>query len=219
MPTTLQIAMPTLQTIHAKTVLCMFSAFPQVKVKHALRIFEGMSNLDVARSILLTDWHDTSGGEDLFLFIDSDQTFRAEDINNLIDLGGDVSIGAVAGRRPNSINVTPADEAQFTAQRHGELLYGGTAFMLIRKPILQAVVEYLVEENGTERIWVSDHNPRVIPFFKQRLIPRESPGEGPAEWLGEDYSFCWLVRHVGGTIRGLISETIGHEMSQVKYIR
>lgn len=216
---TLQVAIPTLHSINAKTVLCLLQALPKVKVRHAIRIFEGMSNLDQARSILLTDWYDSAAEDDLFLFIDSDQTFTAQDINRLIDLGGDVSVGGVATRRPNAINLWPQDEPRFRQGTDSEILYGGTAFMLIRKPILHRAAAFLAEENGAERIWASDVHPRVIPFFRQRLIDRESPGVGPKEWLGEDYAFCWLIRQVGGRLHGLLSKTIGHEIPEVKHVK
>jgi hypothetical protein len=32
------------------------------------------------------------------------------------------------------------------------------------------------------------------------------------EWLGEDYSFCWLVKKAKGTLKGFISPTITHNL-------
>ena len=51
----------------------------------------------------------------------------------------------------------------------------------------------------------------------RRLSHSETIPEGPAEWLGEDYGFCWMVRQVGGTVRSHISKTIGHEVPSMKY--
>ena len=44
---TLQLSMPTLQTINAKTVLSLFTALPQLRYPSRLRVQEGLSNLDL----------------------------------------------------------------------------------------------------------------------------------------------------------------------------
>src|SRR5207237_979504 len=95
---TLQLSMPTTQTINAKTVLSLFLALPKLRYPSRLRVQEGLSNLDLARSILLTEWYDNAADDDLFLFVDSDQTFTAEDVHALIDLGGDVAVVACLSR-------------------------------------------------------------------------------------------------------------------------
>ena len=212
---TLQLSMPTLQTINAKTVLSLFLALPRLRYPSRLRVQEGLSNLDLARSILLTEWYDQAADDDLFLFVDSDQTFTAEDVHALIDLGGDVAVGACLSRQ-GIPNIKPKDMEAFVAGRDPELLSGGTGVMLIRRPVLTRAAAFLAQEYGHERIWASERNPRVIPFFKQRFQPNEAGGQ---RWQGEDFAFCWLVRQVGGRIVGLLSPTIGHELSEVKYIR
>jgi len=212
---TLQLSMPTLRTVNAKTVLSLFLALPRLRYPSRLRIQEGLSNLDLARSILLTEWYDQAADDDLFLFVDSDQTFTSEDVHALIDLGGDVAVGACLSRQ-GIPNVRPKDQAAFVAGSNPELISGGTGVMLIRRPLLTKATAFLAKENGLERIWASERNPRVIPFFKQRFHP---DGAGGQKWQGEDFAFCWLVRQVGGRIVGLLSPTIGHELSEVKYIR
>src|SRR4051794_22648848 len=99
MPPALQLSMPVLRDVHAKTVLCLFGELPRLRYPGRVRILEGLSNLDLARSILLTEWYDQASDDDLFLFVDADQTFTAEDVHGLIDLGGDVAVGACVSRR------------------------------------------------------------------------------------------------------------------------
>jgi hypothetical protein len=219
LPPALQVSIPTAHALHAKTVLALFAALPQVRgYQTQLRILEGMSLIDQARSVLLTEWYDHAADDDLFLFIDSDQTFTGDDLNAVIALGGDVAVVAsLCG--PNRINLWPKDEQRFRAGADTEILYGGTGFMLIRQSILRRVVPLLVAEHGAERLWINEQWPAVIPFFRQRTIDSLLGPRHPREWLGEDFAFCWLVRQAGGTLRGLISPTLGHEVHEVKYMR
>ena len=216
MPPAIQVSIPTPHALHAKTVLSLFAALPQVRgYQTRLRILEGFSLIDQARSVLLTEWYDQAGDDDLFLFIDPDLAFTGDDLNAIIALGGDVAVvAALCGA--NRINLLPKDEGRFRAGADAEILYGGASFMLIRKPVLRRVVPLLAAEHGAERLWVNEQWPAVIPFFRQRTVARPPQ---PREWLGEDFAFCWLVRQVGGTLRGLISPTLGHEVHEIKYLR
>lgn len=215
------IAIPTKLQVHANTILSLLSSnyIPDYTVD--IRFLPGKSNIDQARSMLATMWYDNSNDDDLFLFIDSDQTFTRDDIIALIELNSDVAIGVYS-----SLNGRPAcrpvDSEKFDKGEDMRVLYGGTGFMLIRRPILTKIEEFIKKERmGYSRYYISPNFPNVIPFFIQRLIISESvPKDSNVivpEWLGEDYAFCWMVRQVGGTIKPYISKTIGHEVTQVLY--
>ena len=217
MPPTLQLTVPTKHAVNAKTMLCILQALPSIPYPNRLKIAEGRSNIDLARSVLLTQWFDEAGPEDLFLFVDSDQTFVAADIDRLIALDSDVAVGAYM-TGPKTMGMYPQDPGAFERGQTADILYGATGFMLIRRPILDRVAEYLAPENTHPRYWISEHDPAVVPFFRNRFVESELTPGGPPEWLGEDYSFCWLIRRVGGSLRGFISPTIGHEIPLVHYI-
>jgi glycosyltransferase involved in cell wall biosynthesis len=220
----LTLAIPTKISIHATTVLSLLASLRSIKdfiVK--LEILPGKSNIDQSRSIMLTRWYDSASDDDIFMFIDSDQTFTKEDIEDVIALNGDVNVGIYVNRA-NLPTCFPKNHQKFFTKQDNELLYGATGFMAITKPILKKVVDYLKIENrmnGEPRFWIDNHHQNIIPFFTQRLIDTEVKTDnngGPnKQWLGEDYGFCWLIRQCGGTIKGHLSPTIGHDINDVKY--
>ena len=58
---TLTIALPTKSSIQATTVMSLLSTLTQVgEYKIQLVILPGKSNIDQARSILITNWYDNS---------------------------------------------------------------------------------------------------------------------------------------------------------------
>ena len=217
----LTLAIPTKISINATTVLSLLNSIRTIKgYSVKLEILPGKSNIDQARSIMLTRWYDTSSDDDIFMFIDSDQTFLVEDIDNVITLNGDVNVGIYVNRA-NLPTCYPLNHQKFYTKQDNRLLYGATGFMAITRPILKKVIDYLKIENrmNTEpRFWIDDRHQNIIPFFTQRLIDSEiNPEVTKKQWLGEDYGFCWLVRQCGGTIKGHLSSTIGHDINDIKY--
>lgn len=216
---TLRIAIPTKLQIHANTILCLLNSLNIPGYNVEIRFLIGKSNIDQSRSILSTNFYDEMGDNDLFMFIDSDQTFNAGDIIELINLNTDVAVGVYNTNsgfpacRPKNLN-------EFLTGTNNDVYYGATGFMLIRKGILKKIEQFIKKENmGYSRFWISHDYKNIIPFFNQRLIISETiPSDKPMpEWLGEDYGFCWLVRQVGGTIKCHISPTIGHEIPKLLY--
>jgi hypothetical protein len=209
---TLQITIPTKWDLHAKTVLAVLGAMPRVQgFKTVFHVADRVSNLDQMRSALLTQWYDAASDDDAFLFVDSDQTLTGDDLNALLAKPADVVIGVV-GVGGNAVNVLPVNPAAFP--RDDALIAGGAGVMLIRRPILHRVKQVVAELHGRERFQVP-RSGGVIPFFLQRIVERE--GAEP-EWLAEDSSFCWLVRRAGGSIRAVVSPTIGHEVMRLEYV-
>ena len=217
----LTLAIPTKISINATTVLSLLGSLQAIKTYIVkLEILPGKSNIDQSRSIMLTKWYDSSGDDDIFMFIDSDQTFTKDDIENVVKLDGDVNVGVYVNRA-NLPTCFPKNRELFFMKKDDELLYGATGFMAIRRPILKKVIDYLKIENrmNTEpRYWIDNHHQNIIPFFTQRLIDAEVNNDSiKKQWLGEDYGFCWLVRQCGGTIKGHLSSTIGHDINDVKF--
>jgi hypothetical protein len=219
---TLSIAIPSKTSVHCKTVLCMLDSClgGNNAFNINIRILEGKSNIHHARSILLTQWYDSAKDNDLFLFIDADQTFNKNDIIELIKLDSDVACGVYCSSA-GLPNVCPKDHESFFKGKSKDVLYSATGFMLIRKPILTKAIKFLEKEHpqNITRFWISPAEQNIIPFFKERFVEDEiKPESGsPQQWLGEDYSFCWLIRRCGGNIKANLSKTIGHDVQTLKF--
>ncbi len=221
---TLTIGIVTKLQIHANTTLSILNVLKENKLEDYIldiKFLPGKSNIDQARSMIITEWYDKSNNKDLFLFLDSDQTFTIEDIRSLIKLNSDVACGVYSNLK-GLPTCRPKNMEHFLKGDADDLYYGATGFMLIRRPILEKIEMLIKQENmGHSRFYISPDFQNTIPFFKQRLIVSEtvsdSTGQSVPEWLGEDYGFCWMARHVGGTVKGLISSSIGHEVTQLMY--
>jgi glycosyltransferase involved in cell wall biosynthesis len=181
----------------------------------------GKSNIVHARSILLSKWFDKSKDGDLFLFIDSDHVFTKGDIIAAVKLKEcDIACGIYcnATGEPNAYAMNL--DALLDNMRDNRLYYAGTGFMLIRRSICVKMLELIRELDGDTRFAINaDTESNIIPFFRTRFIEPEanlSPRD-KKHWLGEDYSFCWMVRQCGGVIRGFLSYTLGHEVLNVRH--
>lgn len=223
----ISINIPTKSDIRARTVQCLLFELNRIQgFQFEIKFLIGKSNLDQARSIMLTNWYDTATDDDMFLFIDADQTFKAEDIVALVNLikneHADVACGAYA-RSTGTSTMFLLDDKAFINGTDNRIRFGATGFMMISKPILHTAFEWIktndqdVKNNSVEgRLSISEIDKSIIPFFRQRMIPPEFGM--PSAWVGEDYSFCWLVRQVGGTIRGIVSRTIGHDVLVTRFL-
>ncbi len=223
---TITLAIPCKAHIQARFNMCLLQALNQIYSKTGykplVRILIGKSNIVHARSILLTEWYENSDNEDLFLFLDSDQTFTTEDIENIIKKEGDV-VSGVYVNGAGFPTCYPVNPSLFQKGEDDQLLYSGCGFMLIRRPIVKRVIQQLEEEYGSHRYAVSrdeDTESYIIPFFQTKLLSRSelSPEANGGDWLGEDYSFCWRVRKVGGVVRAFLTRSLGHEIPQVSYL-
>jgi len=215
----LTIATPAKTEVHTKYTLSLFSAIGSLNnyFDVTIEILPGKSNIIHARSIMLTNWFDQAGNDDLFLFIDSDHVFTAEDILCVIkEPNCDVSCGIYVSAA-NTPNCYPIDRANF--ERDNRAYFCGTGFMLIRKPICKKIYKWIKTNDKIDRVCIDSGNKNSIPFFRTRFVKNPYPDSQQKGmiWLGEDYSFCWLVRKVGGTIRAVQVQTMGHEVLQVKY--
>lgn len=214
----LRICIPAKVEIHAKCAMCLLACKDQVKPRTGydidIRFMCGKSNIDQARSMLTTDFYTQCGSDDLMLFIDSDHIFTIDDICNIIGIGGDIGIGVY----PNAIGKPTCymmDPEKFLSGQDNGIRYAGTGFMLIRHTILQKVAKWLALDGVAHARVSGDGYEKVVPFFKQRIIKSEiCPGVD--DWLGEDFTFCWLVRQCGGTIHGFLTKSLGHEVANIR---
>lgn len=222
-PHTLTVFTPSKSTVNTNFVSCILQLIDS-NLNHDIKMnvnfcpHQGVSNIVHARSRALTQWYDTSKDDDLFLFIDSDHVFTKKDIINMINLKNcDVSCGIYCKStgEPNAYAIDL--DAFLDNYRDNRLLYAGTGFMLIKRPICTKIIDLIKKIDGDEARF-STSGDYIVPFFRTRIVDPENglKPEDVKHWLGEDYSFCWMVRQCGGVIRGLLSNTLGHEVSICK---
>ena len=222
---TLHIATPTKSHVNARYVKSingvLFSDIcDKIKMNVTFDLYVGKSNIVHSRSLVLTQWYDNSKDGDLFLFLDSDHVFSKDDIIKLVELKDcDVSCGIYPNSQGKPTAFAKDLDAFLDNYRDNRLLYAGTGYMLIRRPICTKIKNYFEQTHGYSRVCIDGNDTKhVIPFFRTIFIDSEN-GIEPLDvkhWLGEDGSFCWLVRHCGGVIRGFLSKTLGHEVLNVK---
>lgn len=205
-----------LHAVYMQAIFNMIARMQLIKDGYTpkLEFLIGKSNVHQARSMILTRFYDNYCDNDLFLFVDCDQTFDIPDINKAIELNSDVACGVYSNlaHLPTSV---PIDPQKFFRGEDDNLKLGGTGFMMIRRPILHKLKEMIAFELGNNdgRVWLGPGDPGVIPFFKERIVDKYVGNPANRmEWFGEDYSFCWLVNKSGGSIKGFISPTITHNL-------
>jgi len=198
------------------TVGCLFNLYSdkkllgQVELGHSLAV--GQSDLPKARSKQCDTWYRSAQKGEVFMFIDADQTFTGDDILKSLSFleTHDVVCGAYS-RKNGTMTVEPKNIVSFYRDRQGELFYGSTGFMMMSYDIVDRLAKNLKQHN-ISKTEIS------YPFFYERVIDEPDAGKTNL-WLGEDYSFCWLVRNNGGVIFGWISDTIGHVIPDEKMVQ
>lgn len=173
----------------------------------------GQSDLPKARSNQVTRWYETAKQGDVFMFIDSDQTFTKTDVEtSLFYLNqADVVCGAYS-RKDGTITVQPKDPVSFYQTKFGEIWFGSTGFMMFSYDIVNRVAKNI------EKLTISrDKDPLCYPFFYERIVTEPNLGMKNM-WLSEDFSFCWLARQQGGKVVGYISPTIGHILPMERFV-
>ena len=217
----IRICIPAKIHTHTKCVMCLLQILNNFENETGynidIRFLCGKSNIDQARSMMATDFYNECNEGDIMLFIDSDHIFTILDIKHALAIGGDVSCGIYSNSvgNPTSFFINPQD---FYNGKDNRILYAGTGFMMIRYNTLKILSKYF-EDIGTPYANISAQYQKVIPFFKQLIIPTElnnSDNPNKMDWLGEDYSFCKIVRDCGLTIRGFLTNTLGHEVPNIR---
>lgn len=218
--TNLTIAVPAKHSVDTVFVQSLLQAISLVSKVFNVKLdfLPGKSNIIHARSIMLSRWYSNSNDDDLFLFIDSDHVFSGYDILKLHSVtDADIKCGIYCSAAGNA-NCFPMNPKDFDFDKR--VLYAGTGFMLINRPICTKIIDKIVELDGTKCVNIDPDNQYAIPFFKTRIIKSElNPHQVEQDWLGEDYSFCWMARQVGGVIKAEAVEGMGHNVSKVVYFR
>lgn len=199
--------------VNATFMTCFMEALPQLKQMTPYEIranrLIGKSNLPHARSIMLSNWYLRAEQGDLFMFIDTDQTFSAYDIVKVIGQTSDLRAGIYGNRanKPTSLSSTPLN-----LPTNNPLEFAATGFLCITYYAAQKIHEYMKNQEGVDTVIISDNHPiegSVIPFF-QPVFAELKPGK--VYWLGEDFSFSYRAKQAGLTIMGAVTGTIGHEI-------
>lgn len=223
MPPTLTVCIVAKENIH---VSCMISVLQtalsrlQTYIHIAFDFHRGNSNISHARSIAMSEWFLAAHPEDLFMFVDNDQVFDANDVHEMVQLllsrKSDVVCGVYNG--PNEVtNCVPLHVQDTTQPKSPLLAFGATGFMMVTYDICHRIERKILDIDGICRVNIGSRA-NVIPFFQNRIVKTDGEGTVSARWYGEDYSFCWLVQQVKGTIRSYVSPTLGHEISSIVYL-
>jgi glycosyltransferase involved in cell wall biosynthesis len=215
----LVICFPTKSDYCALTVASLMNLGSNSELLQRYRVLPrlgiGQSDLPKARSEHMTSWYDEAQPGDVFMFIDSDQTFRPEDIlksASFLDRA-DIVCGAYP-RRAGTMTVEPRNVVEFYRNNCGPLWYGSTGFMMISYNIAHRLVTQAFNNKKVPTSLTSS----AYPFFYERIVD-ESETNRFGLWLGEDYSFCWLARQYGGQIYGYISPSIGHLLLKEEFVK
>jgi hypothetical protein len=191
--------------IHGKFALCLYKTMDELKQYDVdLQMLIGFSNLPVARSKVLTEWYRTHESGDIFFFLDADQTFRTEDIEAILNLKSDVKCALYPNAKGECIG-DPVDRVAFAKGENPEITNAGCGLMAITWEIVDKLAKNLP-------IVYIHHDESLYPFFHGIFVEKENK----TMWLGEDMSFCYQVRKVGGVLHGFVSPTIGHEVYKVE---
>lgn len=211
----LTLCLVTKQDICAQTSACFtniaMTSFENYQVSTQYCI--GQSDLPKARSIQASQWYDKASFGDVFMFIDSDQTFTKADIETSLHYlkQADVVCGAYC-RRDGTMTLQPKDPVAFYQNKEGEIWFGATGFMMISYNILHRIA------SESKKVIVSRNNDSTShTFFLERVVTEPDLGIENM-WLGEDFSFCWLARQHGAKVIGYISPTIGHILSGERFV-
>lgn len=191
--------------IHGKFALCLYKAMDELKQYDIdLKMLIGFSNLPVARSKVLTEWYREHKSGDIFFFLDADQTFRTQDLQSILNLSSDVKCGLYANALGECIG-DPVDRVAFSKGDNPEITNAGCGLMAMTWDIVDRLAKSLP-------IVHIKQDESLYPFFQSIFVEENNK----TLWLGEDTSFCYKVRKVGGILHGFVSPSIGHEVYKVE---
>jgi hypothetical protein len=202
--------------VNARFADCLMTAIPQLDdLSPTIKSIIGKSNIAHARSMLLTEWYDKANPYDSFMFIDTDQTFTANDIRQVVNLSGDLKAGLYANRaqQPTSQLSNKSNEAH-----NVDVLYAATGFLCFTYSAVKRIHEYMKTVEKLDRVIISDGIPgedNCIPFFHPLI---ETIGT-KKYWLGEDFSFSSRARKANLSIKGIYLQTLGHEIPFIIYTK
>lgn len=145
------------------------------------------------RSRVVSQWlQDTV--EDVFLMIDDDIAFKAEDAAKVVDLARrtkSIACGAYAVRDGGHLacrTLVPGERVRFgDGQPPMEIRWAATGFMAAHRDVCEAIA-------STLPICENSGNPDFWPLFMPSVMTWD---DGTSSYLSEDYAFCERARELG----------------------
>lgn len=166
---------------------------------------------------LFTDMFLKSGCEYL-LFVDADQSFKAEDVMRMIKEDKDIIGGVVPKKRINwnsvaqavshgvpidilnkysgefNLALIPGSQQPEDFTKSFEVSHIGTGMMLIKRSVFEklkdSVRSYTYTGSGVLGL---NNGDKVYEFWKTDISDTGS-------WMGEDVNFCYMWRNIGGKV-------------------
>ena len=172
------------------------------------------ARMEMTREFLNTDWS-------AMMWIDADIEYDASAIAKLWNMDADIAVGAYSMKLPDK---------PLSAWRNGKLVkldecpkepfevdYAGTGFFMVRRHVIERLIEYLEEweERGRALVWRLT-NEKLVTSDEEKTLRRMLPalassyqglhGRTPALYMtpiwhdgleSEDYHFCRLAREAG----------------------
>ncbi len=175
--------------------------------KHGIQIeisnVSGCSVVSRVRNIIADQFLDS--GSDHLMMIDSDMTFKADDIFRLLAWNQTKPIvaGIGAARKTEKVFFSMMDEdenGQITIDKMGcvRAKRVGTGFMMVRRDVFECL-----RDNHPEWVYMDQNSDKKLhAFFDFQCTP-----EG---YIGEDYTFCDRARAHGFTVWADPTIKLGH---------
>lgn len=205
-------------TCHGAYAQSVFQIMKTLSDKGYGVIFRDMYNASMitwARDVLTALF--LKSGADYLLFLDSDQTFRVQDIERMLDEDRDIILGAYPKKMINWDNVAnvisqgcpPSEAHRFGMVPNFQLLDdqnlpenltesfevagGGTGMMLIKKEVFEKMKPE-VETYRTNMPGIANLDPQeeIGNYWKTEIVD--------GEYKMEDYNFCRKWRDLGGSV-------------------
>lgn len=164
-----------------------------------------------ARNDLVFSFLQTSATH--LMFIDADINFNSEDIFKMISYNKDIITGAYPTKTINWDNMSKLKSASVNELQDSsiiysssiksdqkneeglcEVLYGATGFMLIKREVIEKMIDFYPETKYIPEIY---DNPKDTGLPKYALFDTMIYKE---KYLSEDYAFCHRWQKMGGKI-------------------
>lgn len=173
------------------------------------RAVVGDAHIERARAMVLLHYlkADETHNFDFFLNIDWDIEFRPDDVYRMCEKADRLGLNVVGGPYAFKTKDEGKNEAIVFRSKRGcdptedfmlEALYLGGGFTMVRSETLKKAVALYDKELGFNANPDLDKDfTRTCALWNPIIIPRPDWGEGKAELLSEDYSFCQRFLDMG----------------------
>ncbi len=181
--------------INSDTVICMTDL---IKKGWRYQLHRGDALISRVRSIAVSKWLRESDG-DVFLMIDSDITFTANDAEKVVNLAREkksIACAAYPVRGGSHLACRQVDGATITFGPEAppkKIAYAGTGFMAAHRDVCEAVAATmpLCHADQDWAMW-----PMFMPMIAQSPFDPKT-GDPLHEYLSEDWAFCERAKQLG----------------------